>query len=235
MFDHLPVADRLALLDPDAYDYYYGSPWDLTVPAGETWYALNIWWATINGVPWCFHRKLDAFDPYILPAGTNIKQPAENLAFAYICRPSKVAVPCNPEDVLAARLAALRTMPLYLTRATVAAGQPITTGWIGGALWESSYPPSFSKGMLRHTATHDGSWMALAGNGIGGGLTNVMNTLDENSDFHAIRFTGNVLCPFRTAVWNGLWIKAGNPQGDPAQPSMLGSGVATFNKLPAAW
>jgi len=42
-FEHLPIVDRLALLDPDAYDYHYDSPWDLTVPSGETWYVLNIW------------------------------------------------------------------------------------------------------------------------------------------------------------------------------------------------
>lgn len=235
MFDHLPICDRLALLDPDAYDFYFNDPWDLTVPQGETWYALNIWWATVNNTPWVFHRKLDAFDPYMLPQGTNIRQPQENIAFAYICRPSKVAVPMDPESKLAARLSALRTMPLNLTRADYATGGTIAGNSVAGALWEPNvFPSSFRKGMLRHCATHDGSWTILVGN-VRNGLVDAMNTLDEISDYHAQRFTGNIMCPFSTSVWNGIWVKSGNYYADQTKPSLESSGVVTFNKLADDW
>jgi len=241
IFHHIPIEHRLALLDPDAYEFYYSDPWNLTVPAGETWYALNIWWATVNDVPWVFHRKLDVFDPYILSAGTNIRQPSGNPAFLYVCRPAKVAVSADPEAVLTRRLAALVTMPISL----VSAGANMPAGAVSGAVidgafWEgvhpATHPPSFQKGMLRHASTHDTAWTALVGGSMPvTGAMACMNTLDEISDWHSNRITGNILCPFTTAMWTGIWARGANYAGDPTKVAAAGRSVITFNKLPSDW
>ncbi|MGM4968813.1 hypothetical protein [Tardiphaga sp. 1201_B9_N1_2] len=142
IFHDFPVEHRLALLEPDAYEFYYSDRSNLTVPAGETWYALNIWWATVNDFPWVFHRKLDVFDPSILPTGTNIWQPAGNPSFLYVCRPAKVPVPTDPETVLGRRLAALVTMPLSL----VGAGGNMPTGPVSGMVIDGAFWDGGSSG-----------------------------------------------------------------------------------------
>lgn len=231
MFSLLPPLHQYALLDPNAYSYYFVQGWSDVVPQGTTWYALNLWEVTINGTPDCFHRKLHIDDALALPAGTTISNIGSKISgFAYICKPETITPPSDLAAELSARIVALSTMPTALLRAEIAAGSP--SGTQAGAL----FPANLNGIMLRHTATTNGCWTILAGNRQPAAITyDCLNTLDEISDIHMMRFTGNTLCPLLRRNWNGAIVQAGNISGNISDTAQNSWTVVQYNQLPDGW
>jgi hypothetical protein len=231
MFSLLPPLHQYALLDPKAYSYYFVQGWSDTVPEGATWYALNLWSITINGTPDCFHRKLHVGDALALPAGTTISNVGSKTpGFAYICKPESIVAPVDLASALSARLTALSTMPTATLRAEIPAGSP--SGTQVGVL----FPSNINGIMLRHTATMNGCWTILAGNRQASAITyDALNTLDEISDIHMMRLTGNTLCPLLRCNWNGAIVQAGNISGNPSETAQNGWSVVQYNQLPDCW
>lgn len=231
MFRLLPPLHQYALLDPDAYGYYFAQGWSATVPQGTTWYALNLWSVTINGVPDCFHRKLHVEDALVLPAGTVISNVGSKTpGFAYVCKPETIAAPQDIESALAGRMSALLTMPTALLRAEIPAGSP------SGAQKGVLFPSDLDGIMLRHTANTNSCWTILAGNRQPTAITyDALNTLDEISDVHMMRFTGNTLCPLLRRNWNGTIVQAGNVSGSASEVAQNCWTVIQYNRLPTDW
>lgn len=229
-------SDKCALLDPNAYEYVFGMNWTRTVPEGECWYALNLWAVTLQGKGWHFHRKLNVDDAMRLPAGTVISTTTYNgqpfQGFAYICKPSKVQAPVDPEAIYYDRLDKLRGLQLHTLKSSVDAGSP------SGTYTGASMSTDFESGIFTHVSTFDLCWTIFAGNqaaGMPSGYCDHLNTLDEVSDSHTIRFTGNILCPFKRSQWNGIWTQAGSKAGDYSQSSEYGVGIVSYQKLPSGW
>jgi hypothetical protein len=167
----------------------------------------------------------------VLPQGTTITQGSQ-AAFAYICKPETVSVPASPQSVFDQRMTKLLQMPLYYVRGQIPAGS--APGTYVGALMASD----FADGIWRHVSTQDLSWTIMIGNqapAMPAGNYDSLNTLEEINDSHVIRFTGNILCPFKRSRWNGIWVKAGSNSGNATDLSQAGVGIVTFNKLDSNW
>jgi hypothetical protein len=234
-------ANKAALLDPRCYEYVIGDNWIRTVPAGETWFALNLWWLDSNPGAWWFHRPLDVNRALALPAGAVLKTgggyPGRH-GFAYYARPKMVfdidaRYTTDPEGLYYERLERLESLPIRHTNAHIPAGSNV--GAIAGKLFDWGDTET-QYGILRHVSTHDIAWTILVGNKRDGVYMDAMNTLDEVSDSHTIRFAESVICPFSRSLWNGIWAKSASYAGDySSNSSNEGHAVVSWSKLPADW
>lgn len=228
-------ADRAALLAPDCQAYASGL-FDLTVPAGETWYVFNAWFCRFpvstpqqptEGHAF-FHRKIGADDAMLLTAGTRILGTNAS-SYLWYARPSLVQ--SDPrylaaEDLYYERLNRLRTMPL----SEIGQHRPQNTLWNQSSPG-AAFPTDFTRGLISHVSCHDLCWVTLVGsNGY------IVNTLDEINDIHQQRFTSSVLQPFLRGWWNGIQLGHG-VAGDYqyAAQSYPGWGVVKYYKLPSDW
>lgn len=234
-------ANKAALLDPRCYEYVIGDNWSRTVPQGETWFALNLWWLDSNPGAWWFHRPLDVNKAFMLPAGTVLKTgggfPGRH-GFAYYARPKTVfdidaRYQTDPEGLYYERMERLETLPLRYTSARIPTGSNVNA--IQGTLFDWGDTDT-QYGILRHTSTHDIAWTIMVGNKRDGVYMDAMNTLNEVSDSHTIRFAEPTLCPFARNLWNGIWAKSASYVGDYASPSSNeGHAVVSWSKLPVDW
>lgn len=225
-------AERAALLDPRAYVLLAGTTFSQTVPAGETWWAVDLWHVKA-GTNFLFLRQKDALTPMMLPAGTVIEANGTQTAQAYICKPSLVAsdvrYTTDPRGLFNERLRRLRTLPLNHMTATLAAGSARGSGA------SASFALDFEWGLITRVAAHDVSWTIL--NGPNG----PMNTNDEVSDDHQIRFARATFIPFRRNpgdAGQGFYtaeIRAASVSGNTTDTSLAGSGSVTYVKLPSDW
>ena len=189
-----------ACLDPDAYTYHQGGGISLTVPTGETWYAMNLMFIHAGNSMY-YQRSLDVDLSMILPEGTHISS-GNNASFAYICRPSLVTSDPryqNPRDLYYERIAKLRELPLRRINVHVAANytmqyQPST-----------AFPADFEKAMVMHVSTEDLSWLAL--NNPSGPA---VNTFWELNNEHRIRVAERLVVPFKRSLWPEVKV-AGKP------------------------
>jgi len=158
----------------------------------------------------------------MLSAGTEIS--ATTPGFAYICKPD-----CSPPPDRLSRLKGLRQHVI---------GGEIPANSLPGHYVGAPFPDDFEKGMLNHCSSMDVCWTIIVGNqapDLPPGNYSSLNTLEEASDSHAIRFTGNILCPFLRSEWNGIWVQAGSKSGDYQELSEKGFGAVIYQKLPLDW
>lgn len=235
-------ANRAALLDPRCYEYVIGDDWVRTVPPGETWFALNLWWLDAMPDAWWFHRPLDVHRALPLPAGTVLKTgggyPGRH-GFAYYARPQKVfyidaRYAIAPQALYYERLERLESLPLRFTSVSIAPGSEI--GLVVGARFEWGDAET-RYGILRHTSTNDLSWtIMVGGHSSHPSYMDATNTLNEVNDSHAIRFAEPTLCPFARNIWNGIWGKAASWVGDYSGVSSAhGHAVVAWSELPEDW
>ena len=225
-------ADMAALLDPACHVYLLGSDWNITVPPGETWYALNIWSACRPGSSHLlFHRDADAGRPFIMPSGFDLES-AHDSALILYARPKLVQdvdkrYLTDPRGLYFERLAVLRTLALHTISVERPADTPNTTES------KAFMPDDFTAGLVTQWQCHDGAWLCLIGSD-----SNIINTQDEIDDKYPMRLTSSVLLPFRRAVFNGIWLFNGSHGGNwdqQAPQAWTGWGAAHYVKLPSSW
>lgn len=228
-------ADRAALLDPDCYEYFIGPTWFFQVPDGEAWYCLNMWDVnTYNNLHKLYHRDADIDDAMTLPPGSGWASGGPS-GFMLVAKPSKVQsvdtrYTDDPKALYYDRLEKLRLLPQRI----ISVSRP--TGTSTNVLTQAFMPADFTKGIIRHWQVHDGSWMALIGDGV---FTRIINTQDERNDKFPIRFTSSVMLPFKRSMFNGIFLGNGSETGafnDFTVPQALpGFGAAQYSVLPADW
>lgn len=227
-----------ALLDPRAYVTYHArliAPFNITVPDGETWYALSLWNVVegSNVVPE-FMRVANVLNPVILSPGTNLRSLAADTGFAYICKPSLVTATDiryrqNPLGLYLQRCARLRAdLPQYRLTVSVPANSNM------GDHFSTNFPADFDYGLLLNISAQDVSWCGLEIMADGS-----MPIDNEVSDDHGIRWASATALPFDRATYNGIRVRAASWSGDPAEigtpVSLAGSGVLRYVKLPVDW
>lgn len=222
--------DRAALLDPNCYEYQYGKNWSQTVPSGETWYLLSAWHILINDSPSVFFiRTFDALNGALaLAPGTKLSASAEQAGYIYVCRPSIVATDAkyaDPKRLYYKRLALLRSLPIQTI------GVEIPAGSGQAATPERLFPTTFNAAFVTSVSSHDVAWSGLKATNGGG-----MNTADEISDDHQIRFAGPALIPFRREAFPAFYARAASVAGEAAGFSSLkGVAMVTYVSLPNDW
>lgn len=220
--------DRAALIDPSAYVHYQGTNINITVPAGETWYALNLWHIQA-GTKFLFLREMNANAPLILPPGTVLRANGSQEAFAYICKPSLVTGNDKyqlPKKLYFSRINKLRTMALSELSAAMTAAQP------QGAFNTTSFPSDFENGLITLASVHDVSWVIL-NHSVSGNSANLLN---EVSDDHQMREAVPIMAPFKRADFDRIKVRAASVLGQASGfSSLAGYGVVKYYKLPADW
>jgi hypothetical protein len=213
------------LLSPEAYTFVGGSDPTWVVPEGKTWYALNMWFTWINSNGPYFHRKLDIANALELTAGTTItSSPSHPYCYMYYCDPSLVDDPVgDPREAYFARIARLSTLALS------SIGISIPSGSAAETLVSTNFPEDFTNGFVRGVSSHDISWLGMARPDA------AVNTLDEISDTHQLRFTGAIMVPFARSVFGGIKACGGSVSGSASEPTLGGYGTLLYQKLPADW
>jgi hypothetical protein len=208
--------DKAAALDPAAYTYHRGSNANVTVPEGETWYAINLWWIWGSvGNSWSFFRQADTERMLMLPAGTSLKTTKAE-TFAYLCRPALVLDDPRYEDgrgLYFERLARLRELPLH-TIGTATQGQHTQK--------TIPFPTDFERGLIVAVSTFDLAWTILVGPNFA-----AINTLNEISDRNPIRFSEKVTIPFQRSVFTAMRIQG--------LSNYSGQSTLYYCKLPVDW
>lgn len=233
-------ANKAALLDPRCYEYVIGPSWCRTVPAGETWFALNLWWLNAAS-SWLFHRPLNVDQALALPEGTMLS-PVNNVpgghGFAYLAKPKIVIdldprYTSDPKGLYESRIERLNSLPLRHTSVTIPAGS--SSGVYSGTLFDWGDTET-QYAMLRHTSIHDVCWAIMVGNKRDGVHMDAMNTLNEVSDSHTNRLAQPTICPFARNLWNGIWAQQASRAGNYSNHSeAVGHAVVTWSKLPTDW
>jgi hypothetical protein len=226
-----------ALLDPAAYVYHATGfsgagegTLPVTVPDGETWYALNAWNVRIGatgGTLWLRHSTAMAATP--LPQGTQIQD--NGLAgFLYVCKPALVtagAAYADPRELFYERMERLSKLPINSLDATIAAGASVVSN-----VQYRAFPTDFTFGIITLAYAFDTAWTITAvGSGSGQGRINLMN---EISDAHAVRHADSIIVPFRRSTHLGMSTHAGNVDGA-GGVSLAGNGGVLYHKLPSDW
>jgi len=209
--------DRAAALDPNAYEFVSGTSWSRTVPAGETWYALNLWHVKAGGPGLhLFQRYADARRMLLLPEGTVLQNDGSAAAFAYLCQPARVTADpryADPKALYYQRLDRLCGLPLYSLAATATGSSQVAP----------AFPTDFAAGLVTLASAHDVGWTILNNPATGQG----MNLLDEVSDTTRSRFAQTVCVPFLRATFPSLRIAGVSlPEG---------VGGVYYHKLPVDW
>lgn len=218
--------DQAALLDPAAYVSYGGATINVTVPAGETWYALALWFV-VSDTGYIFFRTPDVRAAVVLPPGTVIKGDGTQFAQAYICKPSLVtggASYANPRALWFSRMAQLRTL------AQLDLSVQIPAGSAEGTAATTNFPGGTGKIMVQAASCEDASWLALLSTTMGG-----LNVASEISDDHAQRFARPILLPVDTADVTAIKLRAGSTSGNATDTSLAGYGAIKYCQLPAGW
>lgn len=220
--------DQAALLDPGAYTLYEGDSFSVTVPAGETWFAINLWHVVV-GSTYIFQRVCDINRPVILPAGTTIAADGSQFALAYICKPSEVEgdstwYSANPRKLYYDRLESLKELTLHSLAVTIDSGE------IWGTIESTAFPTDFDDGLVVLASAHDVAWLTLDSGTAG------MNLQNEISDDHQMRFAEAIMVPFQRATFANIKARAANVSGDTNDfSSMAGKAAVYYFKLPADW
>lgn len=225
-------ADMAALLDPACHVYHIGTDWSVTVPAGETWYALNIWQARRPGSTHrLFHRDADIRNPFVMPAGFDIEA-GNRTALVLFARPKLVQdvdprYQTDPRGLYFDRINQLRSLALH----TISVERP--AGTASNQYSKAFMPDDFDAGIVTQWQCHDGAWLGLIGPG-----SNIINTQDEIDHKYPMRLTSSVLLPFRREMFNGIWLFNGSHDGSwnqQAPQAWTGWGAAHYVKLPLGW
>jgi hypothetical protein len=225
-------ADLAAILDPACHVYHIGPSWSVSVPQGETWYALNIWSARRPGSAHkLFHRDADARNPFIMSAGFDLESGCKDALILY-ARPKLVQdvdprYRDDPRGFYFARLNQLRTLRIQTLSVERPAGTPSDQSS------KAFMPDDFAAGLVTQWQCHNGAWLGLIGPG-----PNIINTQDEIDDKYPMRITSSVLLPFRREMFNGIWLFNGSHDGNwnqQAAQAWTGWGAAHYVKLPAEW
>ncbi|MCA1400045.1 LamG domain-containing protein [Bradyrhizobium sp. BRP56] len=216
--------DRAALLDPAAYVFWKGV-FNVTVPAGETWYVVNAWATKIQGSDQWYHRDLGIDECFQIPAGTTISTIGIADCFLYVCRPALVtsdAAYSDPKGLYYTRLNALRAIALSQASATQAAGAA------AGTAATTFFPPDFNDGIFAQVSVMDSAWCIIL-DALGRGA---LNSCIEVSDRHQFRPTKTLLTPFRRAMFPSIQCQGASVSGNATDTIVGGSGVVSYYKLP---
>jgi hypothetical protein len=222
----IPVEHMCALLDPNAYsmhDIHTEPASTMTVPAGTTWYALNLYYCAINGSGKFFLRGASVETALALPAGTTITPADPGVVYAYLCRPETVTAPSDPIATLTNRLGLMHTMlPLYTlqaenTNALAIIGDIVTT----------DFPNDFTQGLIRFNGMQQMAWTGLAQNAA----AVAMNFNEEISGTHEVRFTRLKCFPFNRSTFGTLVGAVSSYSGLNTDPAQLGWTSILYNKL----
>ncbi|WP_441232663.1 hypothetical protein [Bradyrhizobium sp. 1200_D9_N1_1] len=211
---------RYKMLDPTAYTYVSGSNKTWVVPAGHTWYALNMWFTLVNGVGPYFHRLPSVENVIELPAGTVISTAAQS-GFMYYCDVASGTEPTrDPQEDYYRRLGLLSSVPIQSLRATLPVGSAANT------TANASFSGTFN-GIIRGVANIDVAWTITLGA--------AMNLHEEISDAHQQRLTSALLFPFVSTTVTGIQIQTGSTSGNGTDTSLAGAGQILYQALPAGW
>jgi hypothetical protein len=247
---------QAAMLDPLSYvlaDTAVGAL-DVTVPAGQTWFAVNAYQVYYNDPtffatdgfpntrPSGFIRPLDIRRAMAMPAGTRIRNNTISVvAYVFYCNPSLVIATdprysSNPRELYFSRLARLQTLPIRELVLEAQGG-----GGINDVV-DIAIPADFDNGIVIGASVYDCCWANF-------GLLNVMN---EMNNTHIIRNAETLFCPFRRLGIGGtrFTMKKGtpadgwslNPYGDPYSQfdaavafPFTGSANVLYQVTPADW
>jgi len=186
---------KAALLDPACQRYSAGQ-FNLTVPAGETWYAFNSWFCRFDynpsnpepnsGQPW-FQRNLGVENYTILPAGTQIIG-TNNHSFMQYARPSLVTSDsryADAECLYYERMSRYPSLPFFKKGVC----NPANTLGMPTAQLPTDMPYGF---LISNITIHGGCWVTLMGGAVPGvspSVNYIINTREEINDAHEVRFT----------------------------------------------
>lgn len=218
---------KAASLDPDSYMLLTEKNLPVTVPKGETWYALNLWNIATTDGETTFLRTADAADTLALSAGTTLRLgPKSTFAVAYVSRPALVT---NQERY---QTAARRLYYRRLMRLGRLPQQDISARIDKYASEETKgntpFPEDFEEGMIVLASVHDVAWVTLNPSG--------MNLFNEVSDNHQNRVAEAIMVPFRRSDFTGIQVRAASVSGEKADFSATdGVGSVRFVRLPANW
>lgn len=207
-------------LDPNAYVHLLGS-FDVTVPAGETWYVKNAWHARIGSTLYVRNPK----EALPVGEGTNIRSDGDSAAFVYYFRPSLVSGDSkysNPRDLLFKRRARRKHLIVNHIAARTVAGQSVPS--------YLDFPSDFDNGLIIGSACFDTAWTILSKDDGATGMSNLMN---EISDSHTNRNGEAFVLPFQRSVMPGFSTHPASVSGSGS--TVDGIGTVTFLKLPADW
>jgi hypothetical protein len=216
---------KAALLDARLYEYHFGR-WELSVPDGETWYLLSAWHVYLNGNPVTFfQRSLDASQRTLaLPRGTKLHTEDKQDGYVYICRPNLVTY-SDPKETFYRRMRQISTLPVQTIGLEIPAGSP------AAFIPEVHFPGDFEGGMITSVSSHDIAWSGLKSPPNGG-----LNTENEISDDHQMRFAGPALIPFKRSVFPIFFARSASEIGISDRFSSLhGMAMLTYLKLPSEW
>ncbi len=233
-------ADRAALLDPECMNYIAGESWTVTVPDGETWYALNAWGVLINDAgPW-FYRNADAQAALCLPAGTTLAAGgASAYSILYYARPALVqqdARYSDPVSLYWSRINRLRKLKSQIAIARIAQGSSVSQ-----VHFPQTTLPDFGEAIITGISVQDGCWVILLGP-TNNGVANTINLMDEINDTTSVRFTAAPLLPITYGGVNGF-TQFALGFGDNMAPdrpctgtqTLPGTGALLYSVLPADW
>lgn len=221
---------RLAvLLDPAAFVLHKGGSFNVTVPDGGVWYALNMWNVRLGSTgPTLWQRRVaKLWDATLLPQGTNLQDNGSN-GMLYVCKPELVTSDAkyrDPRGLFFRRLARLKTLPLYATAVTIASGASVVNNASSVA-----FPADFTNGIITQAFAFDVAWTITGASATDG----LVNLSDEISDAHAIRFAESMLFPFVRTAQPYIVVHAGNVDGAGGL-SLAGNGGVLYHKLPSDW
>jgi hypothetical protein len=219
--------NKAAQLDPAAYVTYIGAAWDQTVPAGETWFALNIVGRNgASGAP-IIHR--DPRHPFELAEGTNIQSEGNSYNLLHVCKPSLVsALPAyaDPKALYYERLAKLKHMQQYFQKAVPSTANASFTGIV-------LFPECFTYGLVTSIDVFKASWAGLVPPPAS---TVALNLVSEISDDHEQRIAhGGMFLPFERSVLPRFGVKGGNQAGDTSSYRADGYATIGFYMLDSTW
>lgn len=209
---HFEWQINAAFLDPAGFVHVRGL-FDLTVPAGKGWVIANAWFVNSGNGGANFHRRLGLQNAKYVPPGTRIKGINAASLLHYLDLDSVIngdARYDDPENLYRERMGKIAVCERFDLNMYRPAGttQQATT----------SFPTDFENGILLNFSTHGGCWITVDG-GSGGGIPqNIVNTWDEISDGHEIRFTAPLMQPFKRSMFDRATLGLGNRPGIYAQP-----------------
>lgn len=225
--------ERAALLDPRAYvlrsKANLGAGYSETVPEGENWLLINVFYCRIAGGPLFYNHRVPDIDAAVpLTSGTRIEfHSSSSYSMYYSCRPQLVIASDSryeddPKGLYFDRLNALKNIQSSVI------GVNIPYGTANGNNTDSLFPADFDDAICTSYSANDVSWAGLAGN------AGAMNLGNEISDDHQQRQGHKVLFPFSRSIFPRLRCRGSNAAGNTGS-YMSGNGQITYVKLPSAW
>lgn len=226
---NLYFAEQAALLDPAAMVYERGT-FNVSVPAGETWYAFNAWYCRSDGVG--DHSAFfvrDLFQPMPLPEHSIISGTNE-ASFLLYARPALVMDDSrylDGEEFYYERLLRLQRMPMY------SIGGYRMQGTVNTAPQSTaSFPLGHERVMLTDVSCHDGCWITMGNND----KSRVINTQSEIDDVRGMRFSSTMTFPFMREMFPHIQLGRGVAGNNPQAPQThTAHFTVMYRSLPVDW